>query len=258
MERGPGPAVVRAPGCRFERTGTGLVNAVVDGRSFVLDNGREMRLHGIETPFMPTAGESGARADADRGASRAAVGALAALVLGQTIELDEEGLDRYGRTRVWARLAGAPASVAHDLLAQGVVRVAAEVGPRPCAMELWGRERAARQAKLGLWGEAYYAVRRADDLAGLAAEQGQFVLVEGRVTSVRESGGWIYVNLARRWSQTLTVALAKRSERAIVAAGLEPRQLERRQIRVRGFVEERNGPRIEVTRAEQIEIAEGN
>jgi micrococcal nuclease len=42
------------------------------------------------------------------------------------------------------------------------------------------------------------------------------------------------------------------------AAGLEPKRLENRSVRVRGWVEERNGPRIEVTRPEQIEIAGRN
>lgn len=42
------------------------------------------------------------------------------------------------------------------------------------------------------------------------------------------------------------------------AVGIEPKKLENRRVRVRGWVEERNGPRIEATRPEQIEIAERN
>jgi len=40
--------------------------------------------------------------------------------------------------------------------------------------------------------------------------------------------------------------------------GLEPKKLENRRVRVRGWVEERSGPRIEAARPEQIEIAERN
>ena len=40
------------------------------------------------------------------------------------------------------------------------------------------------------------------------------------------------------------------------SAGLAPKALESRRVRVRGWVEERNGPRIEATSPEQIEIAE--
>jgi hypothetical protein len=66
------------------------------------------------------------------------------------------------------------------------------------------------------------------------------------------------VNFGRRWSQALTVTIPKRHERTFLAAGMEPRRLENRRVRVRGWVEERNGPRIEATRPEQIEIAERN
>jgi len=121
-----------------------------------------------------------------------------------------------------------------------------------------GRERAARQAKLGLWGEPYYVIVSAESGAELVAESGRFTLAEGKVWSVRESGGTIYVNFGRQWSQALTVTILKRNERMFAAAGLEPKRLENRSVRVRGWVEERNGPRIEVTRPEQIEIAGRN
>ena len=78
------------------------------------------------------------------------------------------------------------------------------------------------------------------------------------VVSVRESAGTIYMNFGRRWSQALTVTISKRDERVFAAAGVEPKKLEYRRVRVRGWVEERNGPRIEATRPEQIEIAERN
>ena len=50
----------------------------------------------------------------------------------------------------------------------------------------------------------------------------------------------------------------KRHERIFTGAGLQPKMLENRRLRVRGWVEERNGPRIEATHPEQIEIAERN
>src|SRR4051794_22249848 len=38
-----------AAGCRFENQGEGHVSAVIDSRTFRLDDGREVRLAGIET-----------------------------------------------------------------------------------------------------------------------------------------------------------------------------------------------------------------
>jgi endonuclease YncB( thermonuclease family) len=244
--------------CRSEPGGIGKVRAITDGRSFTLDDGREIRLAGIEAPLFPGPGEAGTRAKA----GLAARAALESIIAGQNVELRQNGMpaDRYGRTAAFVYVSGGalPESVAHEMLARGFARVSAHVGERPCADELLARERAARQAKLGLWGEPYYVIVSAESGAELVAESGHFILAEGKVWSVRESGGTIYVNFGRQWSQALTVTILKRNERMFAAAGIEPKRLENLRVRVRGWVEERNGPRIEATRPEQIEIAGRN
>jgi hypothetical protein len=166
--------------------------------------------------------------------------------------------DRYGRTLAHAYFMrdGSQQSAAHEMLATGFARVSAHVGDVACAAELLAREQGARTAKLGLWGEAYYAIVGAESLGELVAERGHFTVVEGKVLTVRESAGTIYMNFGRRWSRALTVTILKRNERNFIAAGLEPRNLANRRVRVRGWIEERNGPRIEAMRPEQIEIAE--
>ncbi|MCC6778669.1 MAG: thermonuclease family protein [Hyphomicrobiales bacterium] len=232
---------------------------MIDGRSFVLADGREIRLAGIEVPLLPARRGAGERADSELRWAEAARRALAEMIADRSVDVRRapEGVDRYGRVLAFGELAGAGApSIAHVMLARGFARVAAQVGDLSCAAELWRQERIAREGKLGLWSEAYYAVRGADDSDGLAADLGHFVVVEGRVASVRESGGTLYVNFGRQWSRALTVTISRRNERILAAAGLEPRQLEGRRVRVRGFLEERSGPRIEAARAEQIEIAE--
>ena len=80
-------------------------------------------------------------------------------------------------------------------------------------------------------------------------------MVEGKVLSVRESGATIYVNFGRRWAEDFTVTILKRNERRFSASGLSLRKMTGRHVRVRGTVEERSGPWIEVTNPEQIELA---
>ena len=113
----------------------------------------------------------------------------------------------------------------------------------------------ARAGKLGLWSEPYYEVIEARHGSQLLAARGHFTLVEGKVLSIRESGGTIYLNFGRRWSEALTVTISKRQERNFTVAGMPLKQLTNRAIRVRGWIEERNGPRIEANRPEQIEVA---
>ena len=99
-------------------------------------------------------------------------------------------------------------------------------------------------------------MRRAEDPARLAAERGRFTIVQGKVLSVRESGGTIYVNFGRRWSEDFTVTVTKRNDRLFKAAGLDLKSLAGREVRIRGWIEERGGPWVQATNPEQIELAE--
>jgi len=168
-------AAARAQGrpltaCRFEIAGTGSVRAIIDGRSFILGDGREIRLAGIEVPLAPASGESGPRA----AAGLAARAALESMLANQSVELRQSGAgaDRYGRAiaMVYVMRDGVARSVAHEMLARGFARVSAHVGDRPCAEELLAQERAARRAKLGLWSEPYYVIVAAESGARLAAD----------------------------------------------------------------------------------------
>jgi endonuclease YncB( thermonuclease family) len=248
-------AAAPAAACRLDVTGSGRVVGVPDGRSLILDDGREVRLAGIETPPAPSPGDPAPR--------NAAKALLESLVLGQSVDLRQRqpASDRYGRILAFVSLAslpdGAEPSLAHALIGRGLARVGTGLDDPACTAELLSRERVARAQRLGLWGEPDYAIMSAEDGAGLLGQEGRFAVVEGRVASVRESGGTIYMNFGRRWSQALTVTILKRHERSFAAAGLQPDRLANLRLRVRGYIEERSGPRIEATRPEQIEIAQG-
>jgi endonuclease YncB( thermonuclease family) len=235
-------------GCRLVTVGTGVVSAVIDARTVVLDGSREVRLAAMEVPGTPH--------------DLSAKAVLADAVIGRTVVLrgTVPETDRYGRlvAHVFVGSGASERWIQSDMIALGRAWVAARVDDRACLAELLARERTARDAKLGLWAEPYYAVRRADDPTAIAAERGRFAIIEGKVLSVRESGGTIYVNFGRRWSEDFTVTILKRNERSFAAAGLEPKRLEGRRVRVRGFVEERGGPWIEALRPEQIEPIDRN
>jgi endonuclease YncB( thermonuclease family) len=223
--------------CPLTAIGTAVVASVRDGRTLLLADGREVRLAAIET---------GAE-------SRTA---LHSLVAGRTLRLERlgPGHDRYGRLVAFAFTGDARQSVQQALLAAGQARVSARVGDKACADALLAAESEARAARRGLWADPNFAPLPAENSARLTGERGRFALVEGKVLSVRESGGTLYVNFGRRWTQDFSVIIARRNQRIFTAAGLEPKQLSGRRIRVRGWIEQRRGPVIEADTPEQIEI----
>jgi endonuclease YncB( thermonuclease family) len=242
--------------CDGDPQGAGPVANVTDGRTLVLADGRTVRLALIEVPPAPSQGAAATQEGA--AAARAGSAALARLVTENNILLSPLGVDRHNRVlaRVYLARNGQPQSIEVELLAAGHAFVSPYAGNQNCMAELKAAERKARAAKLGLWGDPYYAAKDAGDPAAVLAARGRFAIVEGRVVSVRESGGTIYVNFGRRWSEDFTVTILKRNGRLFAESGLEPKSLAGRRVRVRGVIEERGGPWIGAVAPGQIEIAD--
>ena len=80
-------------------------------------------------------------------------------------------------------------------------------------------------------------------------------MIEGKILSVHQSAGTIYLNFGRRWTRDFSVAILRRNAHIFAAAGLDPAKLSGRRVLVRGFVEMRRGPIIEADAPEQIELA---
>jgi endonuclease YncB( thermonuclease family) len=231
-------------GCSFESQGEGRVVAVLDARSFRLDDGREVRLAGIEPV---------ASGNADRSS------ALAAIIAGQQLKLagPDDAPDRYGRQTAFAYLASSEISVQAQLLAQGDALVSTTVTDKDCAASLMAAETEARQAKRGTWADSS-AIKNAESPGDILAGIGRFTLVEGKVLSVRQAGAVTYRNFGRNWTRDFAVTISRRMVGGFEASGIVLKSLENRRIRVRGWVEARGGPRIDVLRVGQIEVVGGN
>ncbi|MDO9062325.1 MAG: thermonuclease family protein [Bradyrhizobium sp.] len=233
-----------AAGCTFAPQGEGRVAAVIDARTFRLHDGREVRLAGIEPV---------ARGNASRTA------ALAAIIAGHEVTLsgDDDGPDRYGRQPAFVHLAGSDMPVQSLLLAQGEALVLPDVSDKDCAGILNAAEAEARRAKRGIWSDPA-AIKNAESPGDILTGIGRFTVVEGRVLSVRQAGATTYLNFGRNWTRDFAVTISRRAAAAHAAAGIALKSLENRRIRVRGWVEARGGPRIEVLLVGQIEMLGGN
>jgi endonuclease YncB( thermonuclease family) len=231
----------QAGACALESHDDGHVTEVIDGRSFRLSDGREIRLAGIELIAAKYAG------------------ALAALVKDKDVSLHgpDDTPDRYGRQNAFVFLAGSDVSVQAQLLAQGAALASPDVPDKDCAAALLAAEAAARTAKKGTWANQN-VIKNAESAADILTGIGRFVLVEGRVLSVRQAGTMTYLNFGRNWTRDFAATISRRMMPAVESNGLTLKSLENRRIRVRGWVEAHPGPRIEVVRAGQIEVLSGN
>ena len=231
-----------AAACGLESLGESRVTRIENSSTLALDDGRLIRLSGIAWGVPP---------DAARAAVRA-------LMLDRSVTLKGHGTpDRYGRLHAYVFVSGSETPVQYDVLERGLALVDSRTSDKACTAALLSREQAARTAGLGLWRGSGYRLHGTGEPAAILKDQGRFAIVEGKVLSVRESGNTIYVNFGRRWSQDFTVTIAKRNESRFISGGLAPRSLSGRNVRVRGFIEERAGPWIEATRPEQFEMAGG-
>ena len=88
----------------------------------------------------------------------------------------------------------------------------------------------------------------------LLARAGQYELVEGRVLLADRSGGRVYLNFGRYWKEDFTAVIEAPALRLFAESGFDPLALEDALVRIRGWVDDRDGPRIEVTHPEQIEV----
>lgn len=226
--------------CQFESQGEGRVAAIVDARSVRLDDGREIRLTGIE----PTATTKQA---------------LASLLTGRDVTLrsPDDTPDRYGRQGALVFIGEADTSVQAMLLAQGDAIVSAEIADKDCAAALMASEATARRQKMGNWADQS-AIKNAESPDDILAGIGRFMVVEGKVLSVRQAGAMTYLNFGRSWTRGFAATISKRSLPAFESAGITLKSLENRRVRVRGWVEGNTGPRIDVRLVGQVELLGAN
>lgn len=230
------PAI--AAGCDLPEQGAGRVLDVIDARTVRLSDDAEIRLAGI-APLR----------------SAEATAALAARVVGRDVTLrgDSDSPDRYGRQTAFIFLDADAPSLQVQLLTAGAALASGTIADPACARELAAAEAEARRAKRGLWAAAG-VIKNAAIPDHILAELGRFVVAEGRVVSVREAGATTYLNFGRRWTRDFAVTISRRMMSAFAGAGIALKSLERRRVRVRGWVESRGSPRIELRHLGQIEV----
>jgi endonuclease YncB( thermonuclease family) len=234
---------------------TRSVARVLDGETLLLDDSREVRLIGA---LAPRAIDT----DAEPGAwpmETAATETLRALVSGKSIELRfaQERVDRYGRLQAHILLIEGTARrwVQGAMLQQGLARAYVLTGGSNCAEDLLAAERPARETHRGLWAEGAYQVRPTDDPAVLMRFRTTFQVIEGRIVGIGLTSGSIYLNFDRNWRRGFSASLRRDDSALLGPYADNPKGLEGRTVRVRGWIDRRNdAPVIDLSAGGLFEV----
>lgn len=233
-----------APGHAAAPVSEGRVVAVIDGDTMTLAGGSEVRLVGIQAPKLPL----GRPGQPTWPLAEAAKATAEELCLGRTVRLAYGGreVDRYGRLLAHMTTE-AGLWVQGEMLARGMARVYTFADNRARAAEMLGLESHARAARRGIWADRFYAVRPAAAPGEIPI--GGFELVEGPVLKAATVKGRGYLNFGPDWRTDFTVTMAPRTLKSF--GGID--DYRGHTVRVRGWIEWRDGPMIEATHPEQIE-----
>lgn len=230
------------------KSGQGRVVEVVDGDTLFLDDGTQVRLVGIQAPKIPLGRRNFKAWPLGEEAKRA----LAALTMGRVLRLSYGGRrkDRYNRALAHLHREDG-LWIQEQMLRLGLARVYSFRDNRAVVAEMLAAESEARGKRLGIWCHNWYRIWQQEDLRpGLDG----FFLIEGRVAKTAQVRGRVYLNFGEDWRKDFTITVAPRDRKLFDRAEFDYAGLAGHKVRVRGWLKYYNGPSIEATHPEQIEI----
>lgn len=237
-------ALVLLWGCEATAETPIAVADVLDGAVLVLEGGKLARLGGL---LVPGGDEPGAEA-ALFGVKELAVGRLA------TVVAETGSPDRHGRTVAQVTRSDG-LWLQGEMLRRGLARVWTPPDEGSRAAEMLAVEAEARAAGRGLWNERAWRIRGTTP-GPLLKEGGTFQIIEGRVLKAARVKGTVYLNFDDTWRTDFTAILDKAAQKRFREAKVDPLKTQGRLVRVRGWLVRRDGPAIEVSSPDQIEIVE--
>jgi endonuclease YncB( thermonuclease family) len=234
------------------------VISVNERLDLTLDDGRQLKIAGADPP-RPTPD--------DPALDIRARDQLAGWLGGRTIafRVARAGQDRWGRLAAFVYGPdpqngdgqGAPElSVAEALIDAGLARYDPGLAAQGCRGLFLAAEAEARAAKLGLWADPYYAVLDPGAPGSFAERAGSMVILAGKVTSAagRRPRVIFYVGPSLGPRSGIAVTMLARTGEQFEAAYAAAQRLAGKTVRVRGLLDTRFGPRLEIRSLDAVEL----
>ena len=248
----PAPAPVAVAKANFSELQPDLtpvrVQKVIDPLTILAENGTLYKLSGIDIPENSTI-------------AVAAQTELITLLKDQDIKLHLTRDEKLGRT---TRLGQTLAQIERRkdnlwiegyLVANGLARVRTTPSNPEMAKQLLILEETAREKKIGLWADPAYAVLTTDQALD---KKNSFQIVEGKIFSIAQRNNETFLNFGADWKKDFTIGISPELRRDLSKRNFSFLNLSNKSIRVRGWVEDRNGPFISLDHAQQLELLDKN
>ena len=225
-------------GCNLRDGETGVVEAVIDPVTIALQDGSVVRLAALLPAGDPSE----------------AVSLLEDLLIGRAIRLGYGQTDRnrYGHAVAHIFVSGQPEGwIQAQLILAGRAIVTGHAEGRECLADLLSSERTARDNRDGIWSSRTLLSVWSPLLRDVPP---RYELVESRVVSIGRTERTIYLNFGSDWSIDLTVTIRTQDVAEFESNSVTLDELVGRAVRIRGWLEQWDGPWIEIDHPEQIEV----
>lgn len=224
------------------------VSDVIDGVTIEVEDKIKVRLSGIWVPW---------ETDDDPGETvKKAATLLNKVARGHYVRLYQTKNENTGRTN---RMGQALAQVERDdglwlqgvLLYAGLATVMTSESTPEQASRMYAIESDARKRKAGLWASTRWKVLSPTEAKDFVNE---YRVVEGKVFSTAMRNNTFFINFDRDWKTDFTITVASNQRMAFSRAHVNLMGLNGKTVRIRGWIRNYNGPTIEVTHPQQIEV----
>lgn len=239
---------------------SGNVRAIISPHSFLLEDGRVIRLNSVECPDFDSFNPSDACINSLEflrnlapPKSRVTVYQTKNAKVGRMNRMGEhlghvtvEHRSGDDKRHVW---------IQGYMLQEGQYRVRTSPYSPELAQSMYELESVARYSELGIWARKAPSVVSVEQMDG--AEEG-FMILEGKIKKIARVKNMIYLNFGDDWKTDFTVGVPSKLVRNFSAAGIRLLDADGQNVRVRGWVRQYNGPYVEISHPEQIEFLSGD
>lgn len=160
-------------------------------------------------------------------------------------------INRMGHTLAHVERISDGAWIQGALLQLGLAQVNTLQRNPEMALQMYKIERKARAAKVGIWESGTYKVLTPDEANDHLKS---FQIVEGMVESVATKNNRIYINFGKNWRNDFTVSIKSGDKRAFNKVSANPMNWGGKTIRVRGWLDDYNGPYIQINHPAAVEM----